>query len=185
MSVGVSGAGGGVLTQAQPALVHVHAEGGDEAQPQVVAQRPCVGAAAQVPAHQGAVDGGVGQHRLGPRVEVVEVYRTAVLLQVQTPGRKGRGEEQAQSWEGVSRPPTASPGLEGLHFGGLWRLVGLDGQNLDGAAVRGSCQVVRPLTEGQRVDAAPHTGVGQHRPAGTSRQVQSSPQAPPGGGPPF
>lgn len=76
---------GGRRTEAEPALVHVHAEGGDEAEPEVVAERPGVGVGAKVPANQRAVDGGVGQHRLRARVEVVDVHRTAVLLEVQRP----------------------------------------------------------------------------------------------------
>lgn len=75
-------------TQAEPALVHVHAEGGDEAEPQVVPQRPGVAVGAQVPAHQAAVHRGVGQHRLGAAVEVVDVHSTAVFLQVQSPGTR-------------------------------------------------------------------------------------------------
>lgn len=78
---------GRARTHTEPALVRVHGEGGDEAQAQVVPQRPGVAAAAQVPAHQGAVDGGVRQHRLRARVEVVDVHRTALLLQVQEPER--------------------------------------------------------------------------------------------------
>lgn len=53
-----------------------------------MAERPGVGVGAEVPAHQRAVDGGVRQHRLGARVKMVDVDRAAVLLQVQTPGRK-------------------------------------------------------------------------------------------------
>ena len=65
--------------------MHVDGEGGDESQPQVVSERPGVGVGAKVPADQRAVDGGVRQHRLGARVKMVDVDRTAVLLQVQTP----------------------------------------------------------------------------------------------------
>lgn len=68
--------------------MHVDGEGGNESQAQVVAQRPGVGVGAKVPAHQRAVDGGVRQHRLGARVKVVDVDRTAVLLQVQRPERE-------------------------------------------------------------------------------------------------
>lgn len=74
-------------TQTEPALVHVHSEGGDESEAQVVAERPGVGVGAKVPADQGAVDSGVRQHRLRARVKVVDVDRTAVFLQVQRPER--------------------------------------------------------------------------------------------------
>lgn len=73
----------GGLTEAKPALMHVHAERGDESQAHVVAQRPGVGVGAEVPAHQRAVDGGVRQHGLSARVKMVDVHRAAVLLQVQ------------------------------------------------------------------------------------------------------
>jgi len=65
--------------------VHVDAEGGDESEAQVVAERPGVGVGAKVPSDQRAVDGGVRQHRLGAGVEVVDVDHAAVLLQVQRP----------------------------------------------------------------------------------------------------
>lgn len=40
-----------VLTHTQPALVHVHCEGGDEAEAQIMAKGPSIGVAAQVPTH--------------------------------------------------------------------------------------------------------------------------------------
>lgn len=71
--------------------MHVHAEGRDEPEAQVVAKRPGIGVGAKVPAHQRAVDGGVRQNRLGAGVEMMDVDRTAVLLEVQRPER---GQEQ-------------------------------------------------------------------------------------------
>lgn len=62
--------------------MHVHGEGGDEAQAEVVAERPGVAVAPQVPAHQGAIHGGVRQHRLSPRVKVVHVHHAAIVLLV-------------------------------------------------------------------------------------------------------
>lgn len=50
------------LTEAEPTLVHVHAEGCDESQTEVVAERPGVGVGAEVPADQRTVDSGVGEH---------------------------------------------------------------------------------------------------------------------------
>lgn len=73
------------LTQTQPALVHVHTEGRDEAQTQVVTQRPGVGVGAEVPANQRAVHCGVGQDGLSPGVKVIDVHSTTVQLEVQTP----------------------------------------------------------------------------------------------------
>lgn len=173
-SVGVARLGGRGLTQAEPALVNVHAEGGDEAQPEVVAKRPGAGAGAQVPAHQGAVNGGVRQHRLGARVEVVDVDGAAVLLQVQTPeGRvagEGAGPEGAAvAMAAVAMAAAASPGLERLHLGGLGRFVGLDGEHLDGATVGGHGQVMGALAERQRLHVAADAGVGEHRPGGGVR----------------
>lgn len=78
----------GTQTEAEPALVHVDSEGGDESKAEVVAERPGVGVGAKVPADQRAVDGGVRQHRLSARVKMVDVDRTAVLLQVQRPESK-------------------------------------------------------------------------------------------------
>lgn len=72
--------------------MHVHAEGRDEAQPQVVTQRPGVGVGAEVPAHQGSVHRGVGQNRLSARVEVVDVHGAAVLMEVQSPKTTDCGE---------------------------------------------------------------------------------------------
>lgn len=40
-----------VLTHTQPALVHVHSEGSDETQAQIMAEGPGIGVAAQVPTH--------------------------------------------------------------------------------------------------------------------------------------
>ena len=62
--------------------MHVHGKGGDEAQAEVVAERPGIAVAAQVPAHQGAVNGGVGQHRLSPRVKMVDVHYASIILLV-------------------------------------------------------------------------------------------------------
>ena len=67
--------------------MHVHGEGGDEAQAEVVAEGPGIGVGAQVPAHQGAVHRGVGQHRLGSRIKMVDVHHAAVILLVQEPER--------------------------------------------------------------------------------------------------
>lgn len=46
------GSGQVFLTEAEPALVHVDAEGRDQAQPEVMAEGPGIGVGAQVPAHQ-------------------------------------------------------------------------------------------------------------------------------------
>lgn len=40
-----------VLTYTQPALVHVHGKGRDEAKAQIMAESPSIGVAAQVPSH--------------------------------------------------------------------------------------------------------------------------------------
>lgn len=69
-------------TDAEPALVDVHSKGGDEACLEIVPQRPGIAGGAEVPAHQSAVHGGIGQHRLRPGAEVMQVHHAAVLLLV-------------------------------------------------------------------------------------------------------
>lgn len=122
--------------------MHVDGEGGDESEAKVVTKRPGVGVGAKVPADQRAVDSGVRQHGLSARVEMMDVDRTAVLLEVQRP-EKSQGHERRMSQ--VTSPTSAqrvlpvdvlgSPGLEGLDFGGFWRFIGFDCQQLDGSVV--------------------------------------------------
>lgn len=73
------------LTHTQPALVHVHSEGGDEAKAQIMAEGPSIGVAAQVPTHKTAIHCSVCQHGLSPRIEMMHVHHTAILFQVQEP----------------------------------------------------------------------------------------------------
>lgn len=118
--------------------MHVDGEGGDESEAEVVAERPGVGVGAKVPADQRAVDGGVRQHRLSARVKMMDVDRTAVLLQVQSPEtspedrvrRRRRVKRQKKPVEVV-----LLPGLERLDFGGFGWFARLDRQQLDGAVV--------------------------------------------------
>lgn len=131
-------------TEAEPALVHVHGKGRDESEAEVVAQRPGVGVGAEVPADQRAIDGGVRQHRLGAGVEVVDVDRAAVLLQVQRPER-AQTDFLSDILVLISNTAVILncvvgfllPALERLHFGGFWRFVGFDGEQLDGSIIRG------------------------------------------------
>ena len=67
--------------------MHVDSEGGDESEAEVMTKRPSVGVGAKVPANQRAVDGGVRQHGLSTGVEMVNVDRTAVFLEIQRPER--------------------------------------------------------------------------------------------------
>lgn len=124
--------------------MHVDGEGGDESEAEVVSERPGVGVGAKVPADQRAVDGGVRQHRLGARVEMVDVDRAAVLLQVQTPERKDMLEGDVSSISACVSPVEVFlvPGLERLDFGGFWWFICFDCQQLDGPVVRGHRQVM-------------------------------------------
>ena len=70
-------------TDAEPALVDVHSEGSYEARLQVVLQRPRIAWRPEVPADQRAIHSSIGQDGLRPRVEVMHVHDTAVLLLVQ------------------------------------------------------------------------------------------------------
>lgn len=110
--------------------MHVHAEGRDESQSEVVAKRPGVGVGAKVPAHQRAVHSGVRQHRLGSRVKMVDVHRAAFFLEVQRPERRqqdrGRMRPDNQEMMNSSRFVGRSPGLERLHFGRFGRFVSFD-----------------------------------------------------------
>lgn len=65
--------------------MHVHSKGSDEAQTQVMAKSPSVAVAAEVPSHQKAVHSGVGQNRLCPRIKVMYVHHTALILWIQEP----------------------------------------------------------------------------------------------------
>lgn len=102
--------------------MHVHAEGRDESEAKVVAERPGVGVGAKVPADQRAVDGGVRQHGLGARVKMVDVDRAAVLLQVQTPERRT---QTAVGKCSVGTRHQNSPAAVGLTWSGmaaLWEI---------------------------------------------------------------
>lgn len=67
--------------------MHVHSKGSDEPQAQVMAESPSVAVAAEVPSHQKAIHSGVRQNRLRPRVKVMYVHHTALILWIQEPER--------------------------------------------------------------------------------------------------
>lgn len=103
--------------------MHVDGEGGDEAEAEVVAQRPGVGVGAKVPADQRAVDGSVRQHRLGPRVKMVDVNRTAVLLKVQRPERKDADNDETRGHQDGGLPVGGGGSVTWSGTAALWGIL--------------------------------------------------------------
>lgn len=67
---------------------------------------------------------------------MMDVHRTAVLLEVQRPdGNQRTRQDTSDIRTQGSQVESSSPGLVRLHFGGFWWFIGFNCQQLDGSII--------------------------------------------------
>lgn len=151
---------------------------------------PGISIAAEVPTHQKAIHSGVGQNRLRPRVKVMYIHRTALILWIQEPGRDSvahwsdclsdtelsvmvfiysfvllnESTQVLQVDKVVTEYALHTPGLTRLEFGWFGWLVCLNCKKLDGTIIWCNSKVMWPLTKGQCFHMASNPRIRKHRP---------------------